>query len=303
MFTRKRSWIVGGLLSILILMSCSSFQKTEIKIMTFNILYNSHKVFSGNTSWEVRHPILIDCLKRYSPDILGTQESFEFQTDSIINAFPHWNVFGKGRYYNIPAVEPRRPCEDMGGESCRILFDTSKFVSLDQGTFWHSDYPDSVGSRTWGNELPRVVTWGKFQIKNGDQEFVVMNTHFHWDEPYVKNSAKLIMRKWREIAGDLPTILMGDFNLAPTSETHQLFCGEAGPADLRGNFSDCWQALKKSEVDAGTANEFKGSKSTARIDWILVTPEFQVDTIDIIYDNENGIYPSDHYPVLANLKL
>lgn len=271
--------------------------------MTFNILYNSHKVFTGDTAWERRLPILINCLKKHTPDILGTQESFEFQTAAIAKEFPLWEAFGKGRYYNVQAVEPRRPYEDLGGESCRILFDKSKFVLLDQGTFWHSDYPDSAGSRTWANELPRIVTWGKFQIKNSSKMFVVMNTHFHWGEPYVENTARLIMRKWREIAGNLPTILMGDFNLDPTSETHKLFCGETGATDIRGNFIDCWQALKKAETDAGTSNDFNGTKSKSRIDWILVTPEFKVNTIDTIYDNENGVYPSDHYPVVATMRL
>ncbi len=293
MSARKRSWIVSSFLALLILISCNSFRKADIKIMTFNILYNSHKVFSGNTSWEIRHPIMIDCLKNHTPEMLGTQESFEFQTDSIIKAFPQWSVFGKGRYHNVPAVNPNRPYEDMGGESCRILFDTTRFVLLDEGTFWHSDYPDSAGSRTWG----------KFQIKNSNTKFVVMNTHFHWGEPYVENTARLIMKKWREIAARLPTILMGDFNLDPASETHKLFCGEIAAANIRGNFIDCWQALKKPEIDAGTSNDFNGTKSKTRIDWILVTPEFKVNTIDIIYDNENGIYPSDHYPVMAELTL
>lgn len=107
------------------------------------------------------------------------------------------------------------------------------------------------------------------------------------------------MRTWREIAGDKPTILMGDFNLDPTSQAHNIFCGKAGAGD---NFIDCWQALQKPEADAGTSHKFTGTKSKRRIDWILVTPEFGVNKIDIIYDNENGRYPSDHFPVIAELK-
>jgi endonuclease/exonuclease/phosphatase family metal-dependent hydrolase len=130
-----------------------------------------------------------------------------------------------------------------------------------------------------------------------------MNTHFHWDEPYVSNTANLLMRKWREIAGDQPTILMGDFNLDPTSEAHELFCGKIGAPDIRGNFIDCWQALGKPEVEAATSHSFNGGRSQRRIDWILVTPEFKVKKIDIIYDQQDGRYPSDHYPVLAKLRM
>jgi endonuclease/exonuclease/phosphatase family metal-dependent hydrolase len=130
-----------------------------------------------------------------------------------------------------------------------------------------------------------------------------MNTHFHGGaEPYVSNTAHLVMKKWREIAGDLPTVLMGDFNLDPISETHQLFCGETGAEDVRGNFIDCWQALDKSENDAATSHSFEGGTSQHRIDWILVTPAFKPKQIDIIYYQENGRYPSDHYPVLAEIQ-
>ena len=302
MVTAKRIVLLGAVLTVAVMQGCHSSAKTEMRVMTFNILYNSHRVNSGDTAWESRRPILIDCLKKHAPELLGTQESFEFQTDAIIAAFPHWQVFGVGRYHNVAAVAPRRPYEDLGGESCRIVFDQTKFALLDQGTFWHSDFPDSAGSRTWGNELPRVVTWGKFQMKKSGKTFVVMNTHFHWGEPYVHNTAVLIMRKWREIANNLPTILMGDFNLKPDSPEHELFCGKSGSAELAGTFRDAWQLLGKSETDAGTSHSFTG-KGENRIDWILVTPEFSVKAMDILHDNVAGVYPSDHFPLLSVLEL
>jgi len=299
---QKNGSLSSALALLLILSGCHSVQKTDMKVMTFNILYNSHRVFSGNTSWEVRRPLLITCLQTHVPDLLGTQESFKFQTDAIQSAFPHWRVFGEGRYHQVLAVSPRRPYEDLGGESCRVLYDHNKYELLDHGTFWHSDIPDSAASRTWGNELPRVLTWGKIRIKESGKCFVVMNTHFHWDQPYVQNTAHLIMRKWREISRGLPTILMGDFNLAPDSPAHELFCGRSGPKELAGRFRDCWQVLNKPEQGAGTGHAFTG-KGDTRIDWILVTEEFTVKSIEILYDNANGIYPSDHFPVLAQLAL
>jgi len=286
----------------LCLSGCEYFGRTEIGVMTFNILYNSHKVSSGVTCWESRRPVLIDCLQRHAPDIMGIQEGFDFQCREIKQVFVHWRFFGRGRYDGVLAVDPRRPFEDLGGETCNIFYNDTRFRLLEEGTFWHSDHPDSVASRSWGNSLPRIVTWGKFQVIHSGRRFVVMNTHFHWDQPYVDNTAKLIMRKWREIAAGLPTILMGDFNLPPTSATHELFCGRGGPEELRGTFIDCWQVLKKPETDAGTSHSFTG-KGENRIDWILITPEFEVQSIEIIYDHAEDCYPSDHFPVMARLSL
>lgn len=267
--------------------------------MTFNIRYGTAD--DGDNSWKNRKSILIETLKKYQPDILGTQESLGFQIKEIRAALPNWDVFGVGRYQGIEL--PARPHESMDGESCRIFYDTTKFKLIEQGTFWHSNTPDVPGSMSWGNTLPRITTWGIFQIKNSGKRFVMMNTHYHWDEPYVTNSSNLMLEKWREIADDLPTILMGDFNLPPTSKIHQLFCGQIDSLSFKGKFLDPWTLTSKSEQKAGTYNGFTGNKNGDRIDWILATPQFKVNNIEIVYDNVNSKYPSDHFPVIAMLKF
>jgi endonuclease/exonuclease/phosphatase family metal-dependent hydrolase len=293
----KRGFIYIFLLTLGSHIHCDMERLQTFKVMTFNIRYGTAK--DSLNSWQYRRSILIDCLKQHKPDILATQESMDFQIEFIKAAFPHWKVFGVGRYHGV--TEPDRPHESMRGESCKIMYDSTKFEIVKKGTYWHSDTPDVPASKTWGNGLPRITTWGILRIMNNDQQFVVMNTHFHWGEPYVSNTANLIIHKWCEIAGTRPTILLGDFNLEPTSETHDLFCGKSGIDDTQSGFIDCWQALSKVESNAGTGHGFEGSKSRGRIDWILVTPEFKVRDIEIIYDNDNGQYPSDHYPVLAEI--
>lgn len=289
-------------LSILLVfvINCENKNNETLPIMTFNIRYGTAN--DGENSWENRKTILFDCLKKYQPDILGTQEGLDFQHEEIIEHFPNWKIFGVGRYHGIEL--PDRPHESMGGESCKIYYDPVKFELIKEGTFWHSDSPDIPGSKTWGNSLPRVVTWGIFQSTQSDKKFVVMNTHYHWDEPYRKNTTRLILKKWKEIAVDLPTILMGDFNLAPTSESHQLFCGnrknENGP---QGEFIDYWQKLNKPESERGTFNGFKIDKMGDRIDWILGTSDFVAKEIEIVTFNKNGQYPSDHFPVAAKLSF
>ena len=287
---------------ILALTSFSSCQKTDtndMKIMTFNIRYGT--ATDGENSWEYRKHLLIDCLNKYKPDILGIQEAHDYQVNFIKSAFQNWETFGVGRYHTV--AEPDRPQESLKGESCTIFYDTTKFTKIEHGTFWHSDTPNEPASITWGNKYPRITTWGILEQCNNGKRFFVMNTHFSGEEPYVSNTANLNMLKKREIAGSMPTIFMGDFNLSPESDAHELFCNKIGAPEIRGNFIDCWQALHKPEQDAGTGHSFTGSKSNTRIDWILMTPDFAVSNIDIIYYKKNGRYPSDHYPVFAELKF
>ncbi len=299
MATKIKQFVISFSLLFLSVLFCCSQSGTELKIMTFNIRYGTAS--DGDNSWEHRKSILIATLKKHQPDILGTQESLDFQIEVINAAFPQWKVFGVGRYHGIELSD--RPHESMSGESCKIFYDTTKFMLIEEGTFWHSDTPEIPGSMSWGNTLPRVTTWGVFQIKYRDKKFVIMNTHYHWDEPYITNASKLLIKKWIEISKNLPTILMGDFNLPPSSNTHKLFCEKIDSTGFKTSFIDLWSSLGKTESNAGTFNDFKGDKNGDRIDWILATPQFHVTDIQIIQDQINNKYPSDHFPVLTIVRL
>ena len=296
----KKLGLLCGIIALLFAnFSCE--KSDNLSIMSFNIRYGDAP--DGDNAWENRQDILIDCLKKYNPDILAVQEAFDFQIEKIQSAFPDWDNFGLPRFHKKEMTDPVYAHESMGGESVNIFYNKNKFKLLDSGTFWHSDTPDIPASITWGNSLPRIHTWGLFQAKDSGQKFVVLNTHFHTNarEPYTSKTTNLVMRKWREIAGDLPTIMTGDFNLSPDSDTHEIFCGRQGSEEIRGNFVDCWQVLNNPEVNAGTSHNFKGVRNKVRIDWILATPSIKPQSIEIIYDNVDGRYPSDHYPVLARL--
>jgi endonuclease/exonuclease/phosphatase family metal-dependent hydrolase len=58
------------------------------------------------------------------------------------------------------------------------------------------------------------------------------------------------------------------------------------------------------DVEAvGTFNEFKGVREGDKIDFVFTTPDIKVLDAKIIYDNTNGRYPSDHFPVTATIQL
>ena len=52
-----------------------------------------------------------------------------------------------------------------------------------------------------------------------------------------------------------------------------------------------------------TLSKFKGKKKGLHIDYIFVTEEFNVRKSEIIYYNKSGKYPSDHYPISAELEI
>ena len=46
-----------------------------------------------------------------------------------------------------------------------------------------------------------------------------------------------------------------------------------------------------------------GDGITARVDWILVGGPIAVRSAETVLHNDDGRYPSDHYPVAASLEL
>jgi len=267
-------------------------------MMTFNLRFATAR--DGENHWEKRKSILIECLRQHRPDILATQEGLSFQLEEIKAGRPDFDYFGLGRYFNIP-IETRAH-EHLCGEHCAIFYDTRQFELRRSGTFWLSDTPEIPGSATWGNDLPRIVTWGIFREKSTRLEFAVFNTHFHWGEPIISKSTALLIEKIIEIAGELPIILAGDFNLTADSTTHQILTGSKKNKPRFPALADVWLAAGLSEEAGKSFHDFSGS-GRERIDWILVSRHFTVQRCARIEFAIDGRYPSDHFPVMTGLVL
>jgi endonuclease/exonuclease/phosphatase family metal-dependent hydrolase len=57
-------------------------------------------------------------------------------------------------------------------------------------------------------------------------------------------------------------------------------------------------------TEVGTTNQFKlGATTGDKIDYIFVEPNTEVLSADIVRTAVNGRYPSDHFPVVARIRL
>jgi len=264
--------------------------RLELSLGTFNIRYGSAD--DKEDSWENRKQILVHCIAEMAPDVLSVQEALPFQIDVIKQSLPRLDRFGLGRFHGFPTD---RAHEAFSGEHCDILYDTNKLGLLKWGTFWHSETPDVPASRSWGNSLPRITTWGILRDRTTGVDFAVVNTHLHWDEPYVSKATTLLAGTIRDLAGDYPVILTGDFNATPESALYRALTTELA---LR----DSWVVTGGTEESMGTSHRFEGIPRR-RIDWIMVGSDIGVESAQRILYEEDGRYPSDHYPVLASLRV
>lgn len=264
-------------------LSAEDAGNTQVRVLSFNIRYGTAN--DGENSWPHRAEFVCDLVRTSEADFIGLQEALRFQIDAIRKAAPGYAEHGVGR--------------DDGktrGEYSAILYRSERWKLDDGGTFWLSDTPETVASKTWGNSIPRIVTWGRFVDRQTGRGLYVFNTHFdHQSQPSREKSSGLIVERIRKRKHAEPVIVTGDFN-----------AGEANPAIktiTAAGLVDTFRVLHPDAATVGTFNGFAGRDDGEKIDYVFVDGGLQVKQAEIVRTERDGRYPSDHFPVSAELLL
>jgi endonuclease/exonuclease/phosphatase family metal-dependent hydrolase len=254
--------------------------------MTFNI--RNMRSRDGENSWDRRQEMVSDLIRRHGPDILATQEAYFPQVEALRQALPGYVVLGVGR------DDGRR-----AGEHCALFVRADRWSVGASGTFWFSETPDVPGSRHWTPEHARICTWASLIGPTGPP-FVVYNVHMdHEAQVARQNSARLIAEHIRNVYPETPALVTGDFNMEEDNPAMQALVGVAGPGLV-----DTFRALHPMTTPRqGTFHGFTGARDGEKIDYILASPAFQTQETQIVYDNAEGRYPSDHFPLTARVRL
>ena len=262
--------------------------RTPLTLMSFNIRYGTAN--DGENRWALRREMLFDVVRDAKADLVGLQEALDGQIQELLTALPQYGVVGVGR--------------DDGktrGEYAAILYRRDRFHVSDAGTFWFSDTPEVVASKSWGNTITRICTWARFVDRDGSA-FWHYNVHLdHQSQPSRERSAGLLAERIaarRSLTE--PAIVTGDFNVGETNPAiTRLTAPQSGaPA----TFIDTFRARHPDEKMAGTFTGFKyGETSGDKIDYILVPPGTEVLEAAIVRTSRNDKYPSDHFPVVARV--
>ena len=263
--------------------------REPMTVMTFNIRYGTAK--DGENEWSARRDMLFDVLRSTTPDLIGLQEALDFQIDEIVAAVPGYAVVGVGR-------------DDGGekGEYSAILFRKDRFHVAEAGTFWFSDTPGIPGSKSWGNQITRICTWGRFVDRDG-RGLYHFNLHLDHQSQASRERSTALLRGRIDTRGvPDPVIVTGDFNAGeanPAVAALTVPAGGGAPA-----FLDTFRVLHAAAKDAGTFSGFKfGTGGPEKIDYVLVQPGTEVLSAEIVRYSRNNRYPSDHFPVTAQVRL
>ncbi len=276
-------------LMMLLISAQASADEVLLRVMSFNLRYAT--AADGENSWPNRKDVLLETIRKFDPDLLGTQETLAVQADFLVANLPGSTLVGVGR------DDGKRQ-----GEFSALLFKKARFDLIDSGTFWLSETPEKVGSKSWDSSLPRIATWVRLRDKSdGGREICYLNTHWdHRGNQARVESAKIIRRWISEHAPDSLAIVTGDLNITEDHEGYRTLASTSDAPCLRDVFRLLYPQQGPEEA---TFHNFSGKRGGRRIDFIFASPQATPIEAGIDYTNRDGRYPSDHYPVTAVLRI
>lgn len=268
------------------LANAQSRDTKSLRVMTFNIRYNEPR--DKENAWPNRKEKAAGVIRFHKADLVGVQEALIGQLKDLEALLPDFAWCGAGR--------------DDGkekGEFSAILYRKSRFKLLATNTTWLSETPLVPGSKGWGAHYARIITWAKFYDKVTKRTFFHFNTHFdHEIERSRQESARIMLKQATELPGKLPFVITGDFNAVEDSEPYRVLTAkgnsikDAGHSSLNPNFGP-----------TSTFNNFGPLVPNRKIDFIFVRDDLIVIEHGVLADQWDGLWASDHLPVLAEISF
>lgn len=258
----------------------NAFTDNTFSVMTYNIkvYYRPQNKEERLNSWKNRAPMIAELLNEYKPSIICMQEVSCSQEFYMRRYLQGYGVVANYRENGISA------------EGTLMSYRTDLFELIESETFWLSETPNVI-SKSWGSNCYRICTLDVLKDKRTEKKFVVANTHLDNSADSIRlKQIGVVLNKINQY--NLPTLLLGDMNSRSYSKTISAIKNEL--VDIGVGQAD---ELK------GTFNNFKLTESyNVKSDWIFQTNgSFIVNKYAVITNSYNNKYPSDHFPIYAEL--
>ena len=245
----------------------------SLRVATFNI--RSGRSLDGWRAWPLRRRATLRAIVGLDADVIGLQEVYAFQLRWLRRHLPDYEfVRGDGR------SRRRR------GEHCPLLVRRGVVALMSAATRWYGDAPDTAGTRLPGATAPRIATVAAMVVSGRTVQ--VLNTHL--DEHIAGHRLRSATQLLGWLVPGTPAIVLGDMN-APLGDPAlvALADGDLRPA-LRGD-------------EGGTAHDFTGRRDGPQIDHVFTSREWDVGRVTVGGEHWVGRWPSDHWPVVADVVL
>jgi endonuclease/exonuclease/phosphatase family metal-dependent hydrolase len=240
------------LMRLLLFLLALTLGAQDLRVLTYNVRYPAKG--DGPDLWDLRKALLIRSIAEIKPDLIGTQELFELQGNYIVEKLPEFAWFGLSRRGN-------HEDEHMG-----VFSRKDKLKLLKSDNFWLSPTPEVVMSSAWGMSLPRMVTWGLFEVAGSKKKVYLVNTHFphrREDDAARLECAKVLAAFLAKLPKNVPVVLTGDLNTDASGSAFELLTKDLKDAKP-GNAGGTSMASKASLERRGSTGSSTAESSSLR---------------------------------------
>ena len=255
---------------------------TDVRIMTFNLL--AHYTSWGGTPVNERADLFFALRDGYLPDILGVQEM----------CYDWYNEINKNKssYKFVSPIKTAFP-----QKMTALLYNSDTMEVIDSG---------SVAFKNSANFKSRRIVWGVFKHKTTNELFTVVNTHlsFLTDSEEADNfftQARQVNSLYSCIETlysqyHYPVFVIGDFNTKRRVSYQKSVINTGSYGILNSLYTD---------AEDITENKYSGknqSFNNTLNDHIFIKGDIRIKNISIL-SQDCFTSLSDHYPLLADIKL
>lgn len=259
-------------------------EKSEdaVRIMSFNVRCAN----DGEQTITNRSKVAMEMLDEYAPDSFGVQE-----------CTPRWRrIISRNLGDRYACVGKARDFYGPFTEYSSIYYLKDKYKLVDSGTFWLSETPDKAYTKSFDSSCYRIASWAVLENKQTGERYTHINTHLdHVLDSTRDAQMTVLIEKVSEIAGEGNIVMTGDFNAYEDSSVY---------AVARESFNDTKYIAEN--TDKGPTFTKYGTKEDngrGAIDFIFVSEGITAENYKIIRNTVKGIYPSDHFPIVADINL
>ncbi|MGM9477466.1 endonuclease/exonuclease/phosphatase family protein [Pedobacter sp. GSP4] len=278
------------------LMDKAYVKKSSHRILGCNIRVALPEDDALGRGWKARKEICIQTIKAQKPDIIGLQEVLRIQAEDIQKAMPNYFSFG----FDGPEMDVNKETYN-GIAKNLVIFSKKRYAMVSAGCYWLSETPEIGGSLAWNTARARHVNWVRLLDKDSGKEFRVLATHLdHKDQEARNKQGQMIVKESAQYIADFPQLLIGDFNVDMKNPVFNII--------TEGGWKESYLTAHGPNEPGATFHNFLGpaylktkEKQTGKIDFIFTRGKIEVQNAAIVYDEVNGVYPSDHYFVSADI--
>lgn len=286
----------------------------SIRLLSYNVRYAD--IDGGEHAWAERRDGVASVVRFHRPDVVCLQEVWRGQLADLRDRLPAYEWTGR---------------EVLDGHHTPVGYRSDRFAGTDTRVFALSETPEALTVPGWDANVPRLTTRTTLVDEGADARFVVFDTHFdHEGDRARLESARLLAGRVRDL--DEPAVVAGDLNCGPGQPPYRALTDGGPLVDART------ASAEPPHGPSGTYNEFENPRTPPyesertrageapnrhasgtpdhgagealdhatgeALDHVLVTPAFEVRRHGVLTDRDGrGLYPSDHFPVVVDLRL